>query len=70
MCLSHTEDRAQWSVLNVRLFMTSVLRFIFLSFPMTSSQLPKDVHGAEGIWLIVPPLIHRNWDVFCLKIPN
>lgn len=68
--MSHAEDRAQWSVLNVCLFMTSVLCFIFLSFPMASSQLPKDVYVAEGIWPFVPPLVHRNWDVFCFKIPN
>lgn len=64
MCLSHAEDRAQWSGLNVGLFMTSVLCFVFLSFPMTSSHLPKDGHVAEGIWLFIPPLIHRNWDIF------
>lgn len=59
------------SLPNVGLFMTSVLCFIFLSFPMTTSQLPKNVHVAESIWLFVPPLVHRNCDFFfCLKIPS
>lgn len=66
MCLSRAEDRAQWSGLNVCLFMTSVLCFVFLSFPMTGSQLPKYVHVAKGIWLFIPSLIHRNWDFFLL----